>query len=380
MRKLVLIVLSMLMVFSMFACQSTAPAAATEAPATEAVATEAPAAEPAATEAPAKKSTQGMKIAYFVSTMANEFHQARAAAAVKYAKEKYGAEVTILDGKSDDNTMINNVDMLATSDYDAAVLHVWQPDAVAPLVMNAINSGVAVMTFFSPLADTGIPVFRSDEAGGSFAMGADAATQWVAAHPDKKIVTVQLGWPDNREVKTGRTDPFVAGIESIVGVGNYTNLGCIDAKGSADATKEAMANILISNPDVNIIYSEAGDLTPGCMAALVDAGRGTMDNGVPKTEIVASVDCPISELKEIYNPNSSLKMSLGLPPIQTSEKIIDMVVGIYLGEIKQISQPAEEQFGEVYPVDYYKLKLSEVITWYNTQFGTSLTEADILGK
>ncbi|MDP3446884.1 MAG: hypothetical protein Q8S22_02375, partial [Eubacteriales bacterium] len=221
--------------------------------------------------------------------------------------------------------------------------------------------------------------FRSDEAGGSFAMGASAAEQWVAANPDKPVVTVQLGWPDHTEVKSGRTDPFVAGIESVVGAGNYTNLGCIDSKGSADATKEAMANILISNPDVNIIYSEAGDLTPGCMAALVDAGRGTMNNGVPTTEIVVSVDCPVSELKEIFNPNSSLKMSLGLPPIQTSEKIIDIIVGVYLGEIAQVSTPAEELFGDVYPVDFYKLTLAEVIAWYNQQFGTSLTEADILG-
>ena len=376
MKKFVVIVLAMFMVFSMFACQGTPAPTTEEAPAAEAAATEAPAAEAAA---PAEKTTEGMKIAYFVSTMANEFHQARAAAAIQYAKDKYGAEVVIMDGKSDDNTMINNVDMLATSDFDAAVLHVWQPDAVAPLVMNAIDSGVAMMTFFSPLADTGIPVFRSDEAGGSFAMGASAAEQWVAAHPDKPVVTVQLGWPDHTEVKSGRTDPFVAGIESVVGAGNYTNLGCIDSKGSADATKEAMANILITNPDVNIIYSEAGDLTPGCMAALVDAGRGTMDNGVPKTEIVVSVDCPVSELKEIFNPNSSLKMSLGLPPIQTSEKIIDIIVGVYLGDIAQVSTPAEELFGDVYPVDFYKLTLAEVIVWYNLQFGTSLTEADILG-
>lgn len=376
MKRFVVIVMTMLMVFSMFACQSTPAATTAEEPAAEA----APAAEPAAeAAAPEAKTTEGMKIAYFVSTMANEFHQARAAAAITYAMEKYGAEVTILDGKSDDNTMINNVDMLATSDYDAACLHIWQPEAVAPLALEAIESGVVVTTFFSPLLDTGIPVFRSDEAGGSFAMGASAAEQWVAANPDKPIVTVQLGWPDHTEVKSGRTDPFVAGIESVVGAGNYTNLGCIDSKGSADATKEAMANILITNPDVNIIYSEAGDLTPGCMAALVDAGRGTMANGVPTTEIVVSVDCPISELKDIFNPNSSLKMSLGLPPIQTAMKIIDIAVGVYMGEIAQFSQPAEELFGDVYPVDYYKLQLPEVLAWYNEQFGTSLTEADILG-
>ncbi len=352
MKKLLLVAMSLVLVLSMFVSLGSAGEAA--------------------------KSTEGMKIAYFVSTMANEFHQARAQAAITYAKEKYGAEVTILDGKSDDNTMISNVDLLATSDYDGVSLHVWEPEAVSPLVKNAIDAGIAVTTFFSPLGDTGIPVFRSDEAGGSFAMGASAAKQWVAAHPDLKIVTVQFGWPDHTEVKSGRTDPFVAGIESVVGAGNYTNLGCIDSKGSADATKEAMANILITNPEVNIIYSEAGDLTPGCMAALVDAGRGVMKDGAPLTEVVASVDCPLGELKDIYNPNSSLKMSLGLPPIQTSEKIIDIIVGVYRGEIAQISDPAEELFGDVFVVDYYNIKLPEVITWYNEQFGTSLTESDVM--
>jgi len=113
------------------------------------------------------------------------------------------------------------------------------------------------------------------------------------------------------------------------------------------------------------------------MAALVDAGRGKMDNGTPLTEIVASVDCPISEVKDIYDPSSSLKMSLGLPPIQTSETIIDMIVGVYLGEIAQVSQPAEEIFGAVYPVDYYNVTLEDTIAWYNEQFGTRYTEADV---
>lgn len=372
MKKVVVVALSLLLVFAlvvMAGCQKAAEPAAEQ--------QDAAAADAEEVAAPAEKTTEGMKIAYFVSTLNNEFHQARAKAAQEYAMEKYGAEVVIIDGKSDSNVMTQNVDMLATSDYDGASLHIWEADAATPGVMAAIDAGVAVTTFFSPLGDTGIPVFRSDEAGGSFAMGASAAEQWVAAHPDVPIVTVQLGWPDHTEVKSGRTDPFVAGIESIVGAGNYTNLGCLDSKGSADATKEAMASVLVSTPEVNIIYSEAGDLTPGCMAALVDAGRGKMEDGVPLTEIVASVDCPISEVKDIYDPSSSLKMSLGLPPIQTSETIIDMIVGVYLGEIAQVSDPAEEIFGAVYPVDYYTVTLADTIAWYNEQFGTSYTEADV---
>jgi len=165
MRKVIVIFLSLLFVVAIMAgCQPSAPAE-TQAPASEAPAkTEAPAApsQPEEPSGPAEKTTEGMKIAYFVSTMANEFHQARANAAEKYAKEKYGAEVTIMDGKSDANVMTQNGDMLATSDFNGATLHIWEADAAKPGVEAAIAQGIAVTSFFSPLADSGIPTYRSD--------------------------------------------------------------------------------------------------------------------------------------------------------------------------------------------------------------------------
>lgn len=373
MKKVLVVFLGLVLAFTMLGCQPSAPVesetpAATEKPA-ESV-------ETAEVSAPVEKTVEGMKIAYFVSTMANEFHQARANAAVEYGAS-LGIEVTIIDGKSDANVMTQNVDMLATSDFDGASLQIWEADAAKPGVEAALEAGIAVTSFFSPLGDTGIPTYRSDEAGGSFQMGADAAEAWVAANPDKPVVTVQLGWPDHTEVKSGRTDPFVEGIESVVGAGNYTNLGCQDCSGGADATKEALSNILVTNPEVNIIYSEAGDLTPGAMAALVDAGRGTMDNGVPTTEIVCSVDCPTTEIKLIFDPSSSLKASLGLPPIGTSKAIIDMIVAAYLGEIPPTSDPAQEVFGPVQVVDAWNMNLDEALAWYNEQFGTNVTAADL---
>ena len=41
------------------------------------------------------------KIAFFVSDLSNVFHQGQATEAQKYAKEKYGAEVFVFDGKAD---------------------------------------------------------------------------------------------------------------------------------------------------------------------------------------------------------------------------------------------------------------------------------------
>ena len=90
---------------------------------------------------------------------------------------------------------------------------------------------------------------------------------------------------------------------------------------------------MTTHPEVNLIYSEASDQTVGTMAALQQAGRGKMDNGKPLTEIVASVDFDEVEMKQVYDPNSSLKLSMGLPPIETSHGRIDLIMDVASGKV-----------------------------------------------
>jgi ABC-type sugar transport system substrate-binding protein len=338
--------------------------AATEEPA----APEAPAEQP--TEAAAEKPEEGMKIAFFVSDLSNVFHQGQATEAQKYAEEKYGAEVFIFDGKSDGAVMTQNVDQVIAQGMDAATLHIWDYEAVRPAVLEAIDKGIILTSFFSPLGDSGIPTARSDEAGISFAMGAEMATQWKAAHPDKPIVMVQLGWPNHTEVKSGRTDPFVEGVLSVDP--DATDLGCLDASKGPDAAKQIILDLVTTNPEVNLIYSEASNLTVGTMAGLQQAGRGVMDNGVPLTEIVCSVDFDEVEMKQVYDPNSSLKLSMGLPPIETGRGRIDLIMDVKSGKVAPTSQPAEEFFYKAYNVSYWTMPEADAVEWLNTQFGTNV--------
>jgi ABC-type sugar transport system substrate-binding protein len=229
------------------------------------------------------------KIAFFVSDLGNVFHQAQFAEAKKYAKEKYGAEVFAFDGKSDSATMTANVDQIVAQGMDAATLHIWDAEAARPGVLAALKKNVALSAFFSPIADVGVPVARSDEASVSFAMGAEMAKQWKAAHPDQPIVMVQLGWPNHTEVSSGRTAPFVKGVLSVDP--SAKNLGCQDASKGPDAAKQIVLDLVTQHPELNLIYSEASNLTVGTMAALTQAGRGVFKDGKPATEIVASV-CP----------------------------------------------------------------------------------------
>src|SRR5512140_711126 len=317
-----------------------------------ATATQAPAATqaPVATQAPADKP---MKIAFFVSDLSNVFHQAQAAEAKKYAKEKYGADVFVFDGKADSATMTQNIDQIVAQGMDAATLHIWDAEAAKPGVLAALDKGIIMTSFFSPLADTGIPTARSDEKGISFAMGAEMATQWKKAFPDKPIVMVELGWPNHTEVKSGRTDPWVQGVLSVDPTAK--DLGCLDVSKGTDQAKQVMTDLLATHPEVNLIYSEASGQTVGTMAALVAAGRGKMDNGKPLTEIVCSVDFDAVEYKQVYDPNSSLKLSMGLPPIETSHGRIDLIMDVASGKVKPTSQPAEEFFYKAYNVSFWTM-------------------------
>jgi len=343
----------------MGACSNQAPAAPSE---------------PAAPSAPAEETPAATgdqyQIAYFVSDMNNTFHQARFAAAKKYGAEEYNMNVVAFDGKSDSAVMTENIDQIVAQGMDAACLQIWDAEAAKPGVLDAIDRGIKIANFFSPFPGIDMPAIRNDEAGVSFEMGKSMAEIWMEAHPDKPIVFVQLGWPNHTEVISGRTDPFVAGVLSVDPTA--TNLGCLDASEGGDAAKQIMLDLCATNPEVNIIYSEASNLTVGVMAALVQAGRGTMDNMVPTTEIVASVDADQVEIKQIFDPNNSLKFSMFLPPKDTSIFIIDTLYQMLIGEIPQLHTPPQELFAQAYTISGYG-DSKFAVDLYNEQFNDNFS-------
>jgi hypothetical protein len=151
-----------------------------------------------------------------------------------------------------------------------------------------------------------------------------------------------------------------------------TDLGCLDVSKGTDQAKQVMTDLLTTHPEVNLIYSEASGQTVGTMAALTQAGRGKFDNGKPLTEIVASVDFDEVEMKQVYDPNSSLKLSMGLPPIETSHGRIDLIIDILSGKVDPTAQPANEFFYKAYNVSFWTMPEADAIEWLNTQFGTNL--------
>ncbi|MDP6542944.1 MAG: substrate-binding domain-containing protein [Phycisphaerae bacterium] len=316
-------------------------------------------------------SGDSVKIAYFVSDFKNGFHQAQSYWAKKYAKEKYGADVQVFDGKSDVATMTANVDQMIAQGMDMATLHIWQGDSAKPGLEEALKKGIILASYFDRMP-INIPIVRPGEAEVSFQMGKISAEQWMKAHPDKPIVMVQLGWPDNEAVAEGRTVPFVKGVKSVAP--NAKDLGCYDCSRGPDVAKKTIQDLVNANRGLCLIYSEASNLTDGTMPGLRAIGRGKMKDGVPLTEIVVSTDCPENELFEIYDPNSSLKMSMGIPPRETGMGRIDNLFAIKEGKIKQVDEANKKAiFIPNSLIGYWNMKPDDAVKWYNEQYNATVT-------
>jgi ABC-type sugar transport system substrate-binding protein len=328
--------------------------------------------QPETTTTTTTPAAEPIKIGYFVSTLNNGFHQAHAVWAERYAKEKYGAVVQVFDGKSDANVMATNFDQAIAQGMDMVSLHIWQGESIRPAALEALNDGMIITTYFDPIAkDVPVPHIMPGEAQISEEMAKIAAQQWLKANPGKPITFVCIGWPDHEGVTVGRTTPFVKGIKSVAPDAKY--LGCMDASKGADAAFKVTQDLVQANPGLNIIYSEAADLTLGTLPALQQLGRGKMNNGVPTTEILCSVDCPENELIECFNPNSSLKMSMGLPPKETAMVRIDVMFEIKNGTRKQLDPAAPTIYVPNKLIGYWSQKnVAEAVAWYNEQFGASM--------
>jgi len=318
-----------------------------------------------------KDDDDSVKIAYFVSDFKNGFHQAQSYWAKKYAKEKYGADVQVFDGKSDVAVMTANVDQVIAQGMDMATLHIWQGDSARPGLEEALSRGIVLASYFEHMP-IDIPAVRPGEAEVSFEMGKIAAEQWIKAHPDKPVVMVQLGWPDNEAVAEGRTVPFVNGVRSVAP--KAKDLGCFDCNKGADVAKKTIQDLVVANPGLCLIYSEASNLTDGTMPGLRAVGRGKMKDGVPLTEIVVSTDCPENELLDIYDPSSSLKMSMGIPPRETGMVRIDNLFAIKEGKIKQVDAANRKAiFIPNLLIGYWSMKPDEAVKWYNEQYNANVT-------
>lgn len=310
-----------------------------------------------------KEIPKGLVIGMIPITLANGYHQADVEWCKEYAKEAYGAEVKVLDGKFDQATIVANLDQLIAQDVDAIIVHSYEAESVVPGIDAARAAGIPINTFYLETSNN-IPFVAINEATTSFEEGAKVASEWVKAYPDKPIIYSVVDYIDSPIVQSGRTGPFIEGIKSVAPTAKAGKI--VDGGGTRDTGYKAAQDIIQSNPETNIFYGAASDYSLAILSALEEAGRAKAVDGIAVSELIAGVDATGAELTKVYDPTSSYKLTMGLTPKDNAKLKIDTIMKTWSGEIDPDKKSTVEATDRNF--NFWDMSVEDARTWYQEQY------------
>ena len=385
--KVVALVMTLLVIATLFVACAPAPAPA---PAAAPEATKAPAAAAptAAPEAAAKE----VYIGKVPITLSHAVHGNDAKWAEKYAKEKYGAKYEVIDPAGDLQKEIKAVEDFIAKGVDGIILHPVQESGVNEIVKEARDAGVYVISYFMAPTEAKIPMVRVEESIVANQMGKDMAKKWKELYPDKPI---KVGFIDFLSVAycfDQRSGPFLKGVKEVDPsvTGLVTNIKnskgetlegatfWLGAEGDLSKSQAIGQDVLQKYPEVNLIYGTNTPNALGALSAYEAAGRGKAKDGVPLTEIFAGTDGDAPELIKLADPTSSLKYTLGMQPQTFAYAQVDLMMDVINGKVKP-DEYSEVMSQDVY-FNYYKDTMQQMQDWFNTQYFGSIDLAAELAK
>ena len=385
--KVVALVMTLLVIATLFVACAPAPAPA---PAAAPEATKAPAAAAptAAPEAAAKE----VYIGKVPITLSHAVHGNDAKWAEKYAKEKYGAKYEVIDPAGDLQKEIKAVEDFIAKGVDGIILHPVQESGVNEIVKEARDAGVYVISYFMAPTEAKIPMVKVEESIVANQMGKDMAKKWKELYPDKPI---KVGFIDFLSVAycfDQRSGPFLKGVKEVdpTVTGLVTNIKnskgetlegatfWLGAEGDLSKSQAIGQDVLQKYPEVNLIYGTNTPNALGALSAYEAAGRGKAKDGVPLTEIFAGTDGDAPELIKLADPTSSLKYTLGMQPQTFAYAQVDLMMDVINGKVKP-DEYSEVMSQDVY-FNYYKDTMQQMQDWFNTQYFGSIDLAAELAK
>lgn len=268
-------------------------------------------------------------------TMEANYHQAHVKHLTAYAKEEYGAEVTVIDGAFSSDTAMSAVETFIAQGVDGILLHSTDERVIDSMVEESHRADIPIVTFYIPTASRIVPHIQINEAETSFQMGVAAAKKWNEWYPDKPIKIGVVDYLTVEIVQMHRTGPFIAGVMSVDPTAQVVSK--LEGSASVNKSMNAMQDMLQAHPEVNIVYGANADHALGALAALENAGRGKAVDGKCLTEIVVGTDGTEGELLKVYDPSSAFKITQGLQPAVNAKAEMDMLMKIINGE-----QPRDE--------------------------------------
>ncbi len=297
-KRVLILALVAVMVLALVACtQTQEPAAESSAAASVTETTQAQ-----ETASQSENTTQSLKIGYIITFASHEWYQNQLKGAQQAAQD-FGDNLISADAKNDQATEISVGENLLAQDIDVLIMAPVDEQGCLPLVEEAMNQGVVVVTtsVIAPKQDAYVGCTFHD---GAVEEGKYAA-QYVLDNNLPTPKALLVGFPALTSC-VERTEGFKEGILSLIPDAEFVE---IDGGAVKDTAMAKSQDALTANPDVNMIFGINDDSALGGYQAFKAAG---MDES---QLTVWGFGCEgVAAKNELTNPNSAYKGSLGMFP------------------------------------------------------------------
>ncbi|MBI9106100.1 MAG: substrate-binding domain-containing protein [Spirochaetales bacterium] len=297
-------------------------------------------------------------------TLSHDYHQSHCKWVVDYAKEKYGVTVKVVDGEASPEKSLNAVESFVVQGVDGLLLHITDPVILDQAIEIAHEEDIPVVSFYNEPKTKANPHVRIDEPKTSFQMGVIAAKKWMSLYPDKPIKVGMISFMNMEHVLTLRSTPFFKGVKSVAPDAEL--VAQYNGEGSSELAMASAQDMIQAHPDVNIVYGSTAEHAIGALASFEAAGRGKAVDGEPLTEIIVGTDATEAELLNVFDPNSSFKITQGLAPKENAMAEVDALMQMINGEL----EPNEWSEISTYNIvlDYWNNSVDEGTSFIKEQY------------
>jgi ribose transport system substrate-binding protein len=216
----------------------------------------------------------GIKVGYCTPSLNAPFYVVLSEYVKKYA-EGYGMQYAAADGQDDIIRQITSMEDLIAAGVNVLILNPLDHKALVPAVNAAVKSGMPVFildSYIDPSAEY-ITSIQANNQGNGELVGEWAVKKLGKAKIRMALISGSQGNPIGREKRLG----FIRGFSeaqlisngsadlTIVsqGWGNWTNNGGL----------KAMEDILVANPDIDLLVAENDAMAIGALKAINEAGK-----------------------------------------------------------------------------------------------------------
>ncbi|MEG0693208.1 MAG: sugar ABC transporter substrate-binding protein, partial [Oscillospiraceae bacterium] len=228
-------------------------------------ATEAAATEAAATEAAKPADGEALSIGYVCNFLSHEWYQ-NVSNGVKHRAEELGYKLDIADANNDAAQQVSFAENFIAKGVDVLMLTPVDAKALGPVVKQATDAGIIVITESNPVGGEATCVGTDNKLAGK------KAGEWYGAYGKENNIDLQLlliGFPNFDDCRQ-RIEGFKEGIEA--SGAKYTIVQEVDSQGGKEKALQVSTDACTANPNINAIYGINDDSTQGGIQGYKSAG------------------------------------------------------------------------------------------------------------